>query len=111
MGSHSSLVYCILMKFSVAPESRSAIVSALFWDRWMNRHNCIDFHIKRYILSDPILLIQAAQIRPLKNFLPGLPSLSSAPPDHLLGAHLAADTGSQLQLSLSHFHCLLGSSQ
>ena len=76
------------MKFSVAPESRSAVVSALFQDRWMNRHNCIDFHIEKYILSDPVLLIQAAWIRPPKNFLLGLLALSSAPPDHLLGACL-----------------------
>ena len=73
MGSRSSLAYFMLMKFSVAPESRSAVVSALFQDRWMNRHNCIDFCIEKYILSDPVLLIQAAQIRPLKNFPPELP--------------------------------------
>ena len=85
MGSHSSFAYCILIKFSVAPESRSAVVSALFHDRWMNTHNCIDFLIEKYILSDPILLIQAAQIRPLKNFPLGLPFLSSV----LLGLPLA----------------------
>ena len=72
MGSHNSLVYFMLMKFSVAPESRSTVVSALFQDRWMNRCNCIDFHMEEYILSDPILLIQAAWIRPPKNFLPEL---------------------------------------
>ena len=71
------------MKFSVAPESRSAVVSALFRDRWMNRHSCNDFHIEKYILSDPVLLIQAAQIRPLKNFPPGLPVWSLALPDRL----------------------------
>ena len=63
----------MLMKFSVAPESRSAVFSALFQDRWMNRCNCIDFHIEKYILSDPILLIQAAWIRPPKNFPPEPP--------------------------------------
>ena len=87
MGSHSSLAYFMLIKFSVAPESRSAVVSALFQDRWMNRHNCIDFHIEKYILSDPVLLIQAAWIRPPKNFPPELPIKSSAPLDRLLGAH------------------------
>ena len=66
MGSHNSLAYCMLIKFSVAPESRSAVVLALFCNRWMNRHNCIDFCMEKYILSDPILLIQAAQIRPPK---------------------------------------------
>ena len=59
------------MKFLVAPESRSAVVLALFQDRWMNRCNYIDFHIEKYILSDPILLIQAAQIRPPKISLLG----------------------------------------
>ena len=63
----------MLIKFSVAPESRSAVVLALFHDRWMNRCNCTDFHIEKYILSDPILLIQATQIRPPKNFPLELP--------------------------------------
>ena len=54
----------------------------------MNRHNCIDFHIEKYILSDPILLIQAAQIRPPKNFPLGLLALSSILPDCLLEVHL-----------------------
>ena len=85
MGSCNSLVYFMLMKFSVAPESRSAVVSALFQDRWMNRCNCIAFRMEKYILSDPILLIQAAWIRPPKNFLPELLVWSSALPDRLLG--------------------------
>ena len=79
------------MKFSVAPESRSAVVSALFQDRWMNRHNCIDFCMEKYILSDPVLLIQAAQIRPPKNFPLELPAWSSILPDHLSGAHSIVD--------------------
>ena len=74
MGSHSSFTYFILMKFLVAPESRSTVVSALFWDRWMNKRSCIDFCIEKYILSDPVLLIQAAWIRPLKNFPLVLPT-------------------------------------
>ena len=73
-GSCSSLAYFMLMKFSVAPESRSAVVSALFRDRWMNKHSWIDFCIEKYILSDPVLLIQAARIRPPKNFPPELPT-------------------------------------
>ena len=84
-------MYCILIKFSVAPESRSAVVSALFHDRWMNIHNCMDFHMEKYILSDPILLIQAAQIRPPRNFPPGLPTLSSILLGLLLGVCLVAD--------------------
>ena len=75
------------MKFLVAPESRSAVVLALFQDRWMNRHNCMDFCIKKYILSDPVLLIQATWIRPPKNFLPELPFASSTSLDHLLVVH------------------------
>ena len=91
MGSHSSLAYCMLIKFSVTPESRSAVVSALFRDRWMNIHNCIDFHIEKYILSDPTLLIQATWIRPPKNFPLGLPSLSSVPLAPLLAVHSVVD--------------------
>ena len=111
MGSRSSLAYCILIKFLVAPESKSAVVLALFWDRWMNIHNCIDFHIEKYILSDPTLLIQAAQIRPPKNFPLGLPSLSSAPLAPLLAACSIADRWTQWSLSQTHFHYPLGSSQ
>ena len=55
MGSRSSFAYCMLMKFLVAPESRSTVVLALFCDRWMNIRNCIDFCIEKYILSDSTL--------------------------------------------------------
>ena len=81
----------MLMKFSVAPESRSAVVSALFRDRWMNKRSCIDFRIEKYILSDPVLLIQAAQIRPPKNFPPELPIWSSILLGCLLGGHSVVD--------------------
>ena len=47
----------------------------------------MDFHIEKYILSDPVLLIQATQIRPPKNFLPELPFVSSTLFDHLLVVH------------------------
>ena len=77
----------------------------------MNTCNCIDFLIEKYILSDPVLLIQAAQIRPLKNFPSEPPFLSSAPLGLPLGEHSAVGRWSLLQLSLNHFHCLLGSSQ
>ena len=66
----------MLMKFLVASESRSVVVLALFLDRWMNKHSCMDFHIEKYILSDPVFLIQAAWIRPPKDFPPKLPSSS-----------------------------------
>ena len=111
MERHSSFTYCMLIKFLVTPESRSAIVLALFWDRWMNRCNCIDFHIEKYILSDPVFLIQATWIRPLKNFPPELPFMSSTLLDHLLVVHWVVGRGSQLLLSLSRSHCPLGSSQ
>ena len=88
-------MYFMLMKFSVAPESRSTVVSALFWDRWMNKCSCIDFRIEKYILSDPVLLIQAAQIRPLKNFPPELPVWSSILLDCLLGVRSIVDRWSQ----------------
>ena len=110
IGSRSSLAYFMLMKFSVAPESRSAVVSALFWDRWMNRCNCIDFCMEKYILSDPVLLIQAAWIRPLKNFPPELPIGSLVPLGHLLGVHSIAGRWNLLLWCWSRFHCLLGSS-
>src|SRR5580692_3987436 len=67
IGKHISLAYYILRKFLVAPESKSAIVAALFLARWMNRCNCIDFRIDKYILSEPVFLIQAIWIRPPKN--------------------------------------------
>src|SRR5580704_143468 len=105
-----SLAYCILRKFSVAPESRSAIVSALFLARWMNRRSCIDFRIDKYILSEPVLLIQAARIRPPKNPLLLPPFYSSALPDHLSRATPAVDGGSQRLWLLVHFHYLRGSS-
>ena len=43
--------------------------------------------MEKYILSDPVLLIQAAQIRPPKNFPPELPIGSLILLDRLLGAH------------------------
>src|SRR5580692_12982524 len=110
MGKCISLAYRILRKFSVAPESRSTIVSALFLARWMNRHSCIDFRIDKYILSEPVLLIQAIQIRPPKNPLLSLPTYSSI----LLGCPLRAtpvvDGGSRRLWLLVRFHYLWGSS-
>src|SRR5580692_5384788 len=94
MGKCISLAYRMLRKFSVAPESRSAIISALFLARWMNRRSCIDFRIDKYILSEPVLLIQAARIRPPKNPLLLLPFCSSVPPDHLLRVTPIVDEGS-----------------
>src|SRR5580692_9757578 len=110
MGKCISLAYRILRKFSVAPESRSAIVSALFLARWMNRRSCIDFRIDKYILSEPVLLIQAARIRPPKNPLPLLPFYSSAPPGRLLRVTPIVDGGSRRLWLLVRFRYLLESS-
>src|SRR5580692_10072623 len=106
MGKCISLAYRILRKFSVAPKSRSAIVSALFLARWMNRCSCIDFRIDKYILSEPVLLIQAARIRPPKNPLPLPPSYSSVLPDHLSRVTPAVDGGSRRLWLLVCFHYL-----
>src|SRR5580692_10083482 len=86
MGKCISFAYCILRKFSVAPESRSVIVLALFLARWMNRCSCIDFCIDKYILSEPVFLIQAVWIRPPKNPLPLLLVCSLTFLGHLLRA-------------------------
>src|SRR5580692_1289938 len=111
MGKCISLAYRILRKFSVAPESRSAIVSALFLARWMNRRSCIDFRIDKYILSEPVLLIQAARIRPPKNPLLSLPFYSSTPPGPLWRATPAVGGGSPHLWLLIRLHCLRGSSR
>src|SRR5580692_704141 len=110
MGKCISLVYRILRKFSVAPESRSAIVSALFLARWMNRCSCIDFCIDKYILSEPVLLIQATRIRPPKNPLPLLPFCSSMLPDRLSRATPIVDGGSRHLWLPVRFHYLRESS-
>src|SRR5580692_6954387 len=109
MGKRISLAYCMLRKFSIAPESRSAMVSALFLARWMNRRSCIDFRIDKYILSEPVLLIQAARIRPPKNPLLSLPSYSSVLPDRLLRVTPVVDGGSRRSWPLAHFRYLQGS--
>src|SRR5580692_9577282 len=110
MGKCISLAYRIFRKFSVAPESRSAIVLALFLARWMNRRNCIDFRIDKYILSEPVLLIQATRIRPPKNPLPLLPSCSLTPLGRLWTVIPTAGGGNPHWWPLVRFHCLQGSS-
>src|SRR5580692_8487779 len=108
MGKCISLAYRILRKFSVAPESRSAIVSALFLARWMNRCSCIDFHIDKYILSEPVLLIQAARIRPPKNPLLSLPSYSLILLGRPLRATPAVGGGNRRLWLPVCFRCLRG---
>src|SRR5580692_4771634 len=105
MGKRISFAYCMLRKFSVAPESRSAIVSALFLARWMNRHSCIDFHIDRYILSETVFLIQAVRIRPPKNPLLSLPSYSSVLPDRPLRVTPVVDGGNRCLWPPVRFRC------
>ena len=55
------------MKFSVAPESRSAVVSALFVAVWRKRCSCIDLQFEIYRQSCATLLIQAVWIRQAEN--------------------------------------------
>src|SRR5580692_4846665 len=110
MGKCISLAYRIFRKFSVAPESRSAIVLALFLARWMNRRSCIDFCNDKYILSEPVFLIQAVRIRPPKNPLPLLPTYSSVLLDRLLRATPIVGGGSRCLWLLVCFHCLQESS-
>src|SRR5258708_28650699 len=75
MGSCSHFAYWRFMKFSVAPESTSAIALALFATEWTKNRSVIDFHAERY--TSPLLpcLISADLIRQVEN--PHLsPSLS-----------------------------------
>src|SRR5216684_925024 len=77
MGSHSHFAYWRFMKFLVAPESTSAIASALFATEWTKNRSVIDFRAERY--TSPLLpcLISADLIRQFEN--PHLsPSLSPA---------------------------------
>src|SRR5229473_912301 len=63
------------MKFSVAPESTSAIASALFATEWTKNRSVIDFRAERYTSPLLLCLISADLIRQLEN--PHLsPSLS-----------------------------------
>src|SRR5216684_6925001 len=79
MGICSHLAYWRFMKFSVAPESTSAITSALFATEWTKNRSVMDFRVERY--TSPLLpcLISADLIRQFEN--PHLsPSLSPMSP-------------------------------
>src|SRR5229473_3563853 len=67
IGSCSHFAYLRFMKFSVAPESTSAITSALFATEWTKNRSVIDFRAKRY--TSPLLpcLISADLIRQFEN--------------------------------------------
>src|SRR5258708_3947615 len=62
------------MKFSVAPESISAIASALFATEWTKNRSVIDFRAERYTSPLPPCLISADLIRQFEN-----PHLSPSP--------------------------------
>src|SRR5258707_2204705 len=62
------------MKFSVAPESTSAIASALFATEWTKNRSVIDFRADRYTFPLLPCLISADLIRQFEN-----PHLSPSP--------------------------------
>src|SRR5258708_15266166 len=80
------------MKFSVAPESRRAIASALFAIEWMKNRTVIDFRADMYTFESQFCLIKADLIRQRENPPVGL-SLSLTYPSHLVASPLAPDGG------------------
>ena len=64
----------LLIKFSVAPESRSAVVSALLFDVWRNTCIDIDWRFDKYTRSELPALIKADLIRQSENPAPLLHS-------------------------------------
>ena len=74
MGNFNHLAYDKFMKFSVAPESRRAVASALFAMECMKKQTVIDLHAD--INTSPLLLclISAEVIRQQEN--PGYLHLS-----------------------------------
>src|SRR5260370_8498993 len=55
------------MKFSVAPESRSAMASALFAIEWIKNRTVIDFCADMYTFESQFCLIKADLIRQREN--------------------------------------------
>ena len=55
------------MKFSVAPESSKAVVSALLDSEWMYARTVIDLHIDMYTFVLSLFLIKAELIRRREN--------------------------------------------
>ncbi len=55
------------MKFSVDPESRRAIASALFAIEWMKNRTVIDFRADMYTFESQLRLIKADLIRQREN--------------------------------------------
>src|SRR6266403_1909748 len=66
IGRHNHLVYSRFRKFSVAPESRRDIVSALFEFEWIKTWTVIDFRADMYTL-ELLGLISADLIRLREN--------------------------------------------
>src|SRR5216684_7589255 len=102
MGSCSHFAYWRLMKFSVAPESTSAITSALFATEWTKNRSVIDFRAKRY--TSPLLpcLISADLIRQFEN-----PHLSPS----LLPMHLVLGGSYLSVVVLPRLRCLVAQGQ
>src|SRR5712675_1586091 len=63
MVSFNHLAYSRFIKFSVAPESSKAVVSALFRDEWTYVRTVIDFRMDIYTLVLSLFLIKAELIR------------------------------------------------
>ena len=60
-------MYFSVMKFLVAPESRSAVVSALLLDVCRNTHIERDWRFDKYTRSELTILIKAELIRLCEN--------------------------------------------
>ena len=73
IGSRSQSAYCVVIKFSVAPKSRSAAVSALLFEVFTYTLIDIDWRFDKYTRSELIALIKAKLIRHWEN--PALPLL------------------------------------
>src|SRR5260370_14439438 len=74
MGSCSHFAYLRFMKFSVVPESTSAIASALLAMEWTKNRSVIDFRAERYTSPLLLCLISTDLIRQFEN-----PHLSPSP--------------------------------
>jgi hypothetical protein len=73
MESLSQCTYCMVMKFLVAPESRSVVVSALLFKVFTYTLIDMDWRFDKYTHSELIVLIKAKLIRHWEN--PVLPLL------------------------------------
>jgi hypothetical protein len=73
-------VYCVVMKFSVAPELRSAVVSALLFEVFTYTLIDMDWQFDKYTCSELIALIKAELIRHWENPVLCLPFLRTAWP-------------------------------